>query len=100
MRHIHKTSVNRNNLKIARMSRSSRRGNISIIEFQYLIGASKKITHSIETHKLGLFSNKDYLDAFESAGLKTIHDTRGLDGRGLYIGTQSVEWKKPQSTTS
>ena len=89
--HIHMTVVNRDDLKIARMSRSSRRGNISMIEFQYLIGTSKKIEYTTETHKLGLFSDKDYLDAFETAGLKTTHDAKGLDGRGLYIGTKSVE---------
>jgi len=89
--HIHTTVVNRDDLKIARMSRSSRRGNISMIEFQYLIGTSKKIEYTTETHKLGLFSHKDYLDALESAGLKTIHDAKGLDGRGLYIGTKSIE---------
>jgi len=89
--HTHMTVVNRDDLKIARMSRSSRRGNVSIIEFQYLIGRPKGIEHIIETHKLGLFSNKDHIDAFESAGLKTTHDTKGLDGRGLYIGTKSVE---------
>ena len=87
--HIHMNVVNRDGLKIFRMSRSSRRGNVSIIEFQYLIGTSKKIEHNTETHKLGLFSHKDYLDAFESAGLKTIHDAKGLDGRGLYIGVKS-----------
>jgi ubiquinone/menaquinone biosynthesis C-methylase UbiE len=83
---VYMTSVNHDDLKIIRMSRSSRRGNISIIEFQYLIGTSKKIEHSIEIHKLGLFSNQDYLNAFEAAGLKTTHDAKGLDGRGLYIG--------------
>ncbi len=86
--HTHMLYVNRDDLKIARMSRGSRRGNISIVEFQYLIGTPKGIEHSTEIHKLGLFSNKDYLAAFESAGLNTTHDAKGLDGRGLYIGVK------------
>lgn len=89
VRRVNLVSINHDDLKIVRMSRSSRRGSISIIEFHYLIGNSRKITHSIERHELGLFSNKDYLDAFDSAGLKTIHDPKGLDGRGLYIGIKT-----------
>jgi ubiquinone/menaquinone biosynthesis C-methylase UbiE len=87
---IHLVTVNHNDLKIIRMSRGSRRGNVSILEFQYLIGDSKKIEHTAEIHKLGLFSERDYLDAFKSAGLKAIHDARGLDGRGLYIGQKPI----------
>lgn len=83
--------VNRDDLKVVRMSRSSRRGSVSILEFQYLIGTSKKIVHSTERHELGLFSKKDYLDAFHSAGLKTIYDSKGLHGRGLYLGVKAVK---------
>jgi len=83
-------SVNHDDLKIVRMSRGSSRGNVSIIEFQYLIGNSKRIEHSTEIHQLGLFSEKDYLDAFKSAELKVIHDAKGLDGRGLYIGLKPL----------
>lgn len=91
--YIHMVVLNRDDLKIVRMSRSSRRGNVSILEFQYLIGNSKGIEHSIETHKLGLFSSEDYLGAFKSAGLKTTYDTKGLDGRGLYIGIKPLDKK-------
>ncbi|MBL8061618.1 MAG: class I SAM-dependent methyltransferase [Anaerolineales bacterium] len=75
--------------KIFRMSYSRRRGNISIIEFQYLIGTSKGIEHEKEILELGLFNKKDYLNAFRLAGLKTFHDPQGLDGRGLYIGIKA-----------
>jgi len=78
--------VERPDLKITRMSHASRKGNISILEFQYLIGTSSGIQHSMEEHQLGLFQKRDYLEAFRKAGLKVIHDPNGLDGRGLYIG--------------
>ncbi len=78
--------VNRPKLKITRMSYGSRKGNISKLEFQYLIGTPKGIQHSVEFHQLGLFFKKDYLEAFHKAGLKVVHDPKGLDGRGLYIG--------------
>lgn len=78
--------VNKPELKITRMSYGSREGNISKLEFQYLIGTPKGIQHSVEHHQLGLFFKKNYLDAFHKANLKVIHDPKGVDGRGLYIG--------------
>ncbi len=82
--------VNKPDIKITRMSHSSRKGNISILNFQYLIGTSKGIQHSTEQHQLGLFTKKDYTAAFRKAGLKVIHDPKGVDGRGLYICTRPL----------
>ena len=72
--------------KVFRMSHSTKRGNVSIVEFQYLIGTLKGIEHTSEILELGLFTEQEYMEAFRKAGLKVIHDPKGLDGRGLYIG--------------
>ena len=88
---IYTTQVNRPDAKIVRMSHSSQKGNVSIIEFQYVIGTSKGIERDTEFLEMGLFTKKEYLDAFRPAGLKVVHDPKGLDGRGLYIGMKSVE---------
>ena len=80
--------VDKPNLRIVRMSHSGQRGKISLLEFQYLIGASKGIEHYTEIHELGLFTHKEYMDTFKDAGLNVTHDAKGLDGRGLYIGTK------------
>jgi SAM-dependent methyltransferase len=85
--------VDKPGLKITRMSHGSQKGNISILDFQYLIGTSKGIQHSAEQHQLGLFTKKEYLAAFGAAGLKVIHDPKGLDGRGLYIGIKPLNQK-------
>lgn len=85
---IFTVTVNKPGLKIVRMSRSFQRGKISLIEFQYLIGTLKGITHGSEILELGLFTKKEYLEAFQIANLKVKHDPKGLDGRGLYIGTK------------
>jgi ubiquinone/menaquinone biosynthesis C-methylase UbiE len=85
------TQVNKPDLKIVRMSYSGRKGKISTIEFQYLIGTSKGIEHSAEIHELGLFTHHEYMDAFKAAKLDVTHDPEGLDGRGLYIGTKPLE---------
>ena len=81
------TQVDESDLKIVRMSHARQRGKISLLEFQYLIGTSKGIEHLVEIHELGLFTHREYMDAFKTAGLKVTHDPEGLDGRGLYIGT-------------
>jgi len=85
------TQVDKPDLKIVRMSHSGQRGKISLIEFQYLIGTSKGIAHHTEIHQLGLFTHKEYMDAFKASGLGVTHDSKGLDGRGLYIGKKSIE---------
>lgn len=85
------TQVNKPDLKIVRMSYSGQRGKVSTIEFQYLIGTSKGIEHSFENHELGLFTHKEYMDAFKAAKLDITHDAEGLDGRGLYIGRKPMK---------
>ena len=85
------TQVNKPDLKIVRMSYSGQRGKISTLEFQYLIGTSKGIEHSAEIHELGLFTHKEYMDAFKATGLIVTHDAKGLDGRGLYIGQKPMK---------
>jgi len=82
-------TVSRDDLRIARMSRMRMRGNISILEFQYLISTPKKIEHFVEYHRLGLFTKRDYLEALRSTELKIIFDPEGIDGRGLYIGLKA-----------
>lgn len=88
---VYVTQVNKADAKIVRMSHSSQRGDISIIEFQYLIGTPKGIERDVEILEMGLYTKKEYLDAFRSTGLKVVHDPMGLDGRGLYIGMKFLD---------
>jgi ubiquinone/menaquinone biosynthesis C-methylase UbiE len=88
---IFTTQVNKPDSKIVRMSLSSQRGSLSIIEFQYLIGTPKGIKRDTEFHELGLFTPKEYLEAFRAARLKVVHDLKGLDGRGIYIGMKPLD---------
>jgi ubiquinone/menaquinone biosynthesis C-methylase UbiE len=85
------THVDKPTLRIVRMSRSGLRGKISLLEFQYLIGTSEGIEHYTEHHELGLFTHREYMDALKAARLTVTHDSKGLDGRGLYIGRKSAK---------
>lgn len=83
---LHALMVDEPNLKIARMNVSGQEGEVSVIEFHYLVGKADGIEHFTERHELGLFSHEDYTQAMAAAGLTVIHDAQGLTGRGLYLG--------------
>ena len=79
----------RQDTTILRMSRSSRRGEVSHFEFHYLIGTAAGIEHSQEVHELGLFSDGQMRQALREAGLGEIeYDADGLMGRGMYVARQ------------
>ena len=81
--------VDKPEIKIVRMSHSGQRRNVSLLEFHYLVGTPDGLEHSLEHHELGLFTHEEYLKSFKSADLKVVHDKKGLDGRGLYIGLKA-----------
>jgi ubiquinone/menaquinone biosynthesis C-methylase UbiE len=84
------TQVDTPDKKIIRMSHAGKRGKLSLLEFQYLIGTSKGIEHITEHHEFGLFTMDEYSTAFKKAGLSVVHDSEGIYGRGLYIGTKPI----------
>lgn len=74
--------------KAARISRSGRRRDLSILDFDYLVADAAGTRHIVERHELRLFRRTHYVDAFAAAGLVDIDvDDYGLFGRGLVIGT-------------
>jgi ubiquinone/menaquinone biosynthesis C-methylase UbiE len=89
--HVSTIQVDKADLKIFRMSHSGQRGKVSLLDFEYLIGTSKGIKHIVEHHEFGLFSHEEYMAAFIKAGLDIIHDSEGVDGRGLYIGLKPIK---------
>ena len=83
-RHIGAVFVDDPELKIARMNVPEREGNLSVIEFQYLVGTPDGIERFSERHELGLFTVEQHLDAFRAAGLDAEYEPEGPMGRGLY----------------
>lgn len=70
------------------MSHSEKRGKVSLLGFQYLIGTATGIEHITEHHEFGLFTDEEYMNAFRKSGLNVNHNVEGVDGRGLYISTK------------
>jgi SAM-dependent methyltransferase len=86
-RHIGAVFVDESELKIARMNVAGRDGNLSVLEFEYLVGTPDGLERFSERHELGLFTVEQYVDAFRAADLDAQHDPEGPMGRGLYVAT-------------
>ncbi len=73
-------------VKVCRMSHSSVREGLSVVEFEYLIGRADGIEHRREVHELGLFTVEEMERAFADSGLRVLeYDPGGLSGRGLWV---------------
>jgi ubiquinone/menaquinone biosynthesis C-methylase UbiE len=88
--HVGAVFVNQPKLKIARMNILVVKRKLSILKFHYLIGTPHGIEYMTEVDEFGLFKHAEYLAAFSKAGLKVVHDRKGLIGRGLYIGVRPI----------
>lgn len=79
--------VDEPDLKVAQLTRSSREGDVSILEFHYLVLTSAGAESYAERHEMGLFAPQRYRLAFERADLDVVaHDPAAGGGRGLYVG--------------
>jgi SAM-dependent methyltransferase len=79
-------AVERENLKISRVSRWEVREKITWLEFHYLVGEPDEIRHLREVHELGLFTREEMMEAFRSGGFDDVEfEAEGLTGRGLYL---------------
>jgi len=87
--HVGAVFVNQPKLKIARINIVKLQGRVSSMTFHYLIGTPKGIKYFTELHKLGLFTRDECLAAFHDCGLTVAYYSKGLMGRGLYIGMKS-----------
>jgi SAM-dependent methyltransferase len=82
----HILTVDEPELKIARVTAAGREGDVSILEFDYLVGTPEGTRHFTERHEAALFTDTQYRQAIERAGLVAGYDEDGLTGRGLYLG--------------
>lgn len=87
---IHAIFVDEPELKIARMSLPPPLAREQELEFHYLVAQPGKIERFTERHRIGMFADDEYLDAFAAAGLHAERDPQGLMGRGLYIGVRTA----------
>jgi ubiquinone/menaquinone biosynthesis C-methylase UbiE len=93
----HLMTYQSDDLKIARMIVSTRRGNISILNMDYLVAERNKPTrHFVEQHRLFMSENDRTLKMMRAAGLQAKFIPGGLTGRGLLVGVKIAPTKTPR----
>jgi len=85
---LHGLNVEEPDLRISRMNINEVDGNVSIVDFHYMVGTPDGIHYFTERHEWGLFTIEAYLDAFLKAELAVSYNPEGLMGRGLFIGVK------------
>ncbi len=83
--------VNKPELKIVRMHTYAREGNVSVLDYHYMVGTPDGIESFTERTELGLFTQQEYLTAFEKAGLETSFYDIALFPKhkyGVYMGVK------------
>lgn len=84
----HMTKYESEELKIARLCVSKVKGNISIMDMNYLVAEKDKgVKYFVDRHELGMFKVNETLKIMKDAGLKAKFLKNGLmKDRGLFIG--------------
>jgi len=77
-------------LKLARMSHSGRRNDVSVIDFEWLVGRTgRPVERFRERHELWLCPRETMREAMVDAGFDTAFQAEGLGGpvpRGIFVG--------------
>ena len=80
--------VDQSDLKIAWMCVSALEKNVSILDYNFMVGTPEGINYFTERHELGLFTPEEYKDAFHAAGMEVEHNPQSFfknRGAGAYI---------------
>lgn len=84
---LHLLTHEQDGIKLCRMNRSEVLGNLSIINFHYLLGTPENgVRYFEERHELAMFTTDEMKKAFEENNFEVTYDEHGLIGRGLYYG--------------
>jgi SAM-dependent methyltransferase len=83
---VHALSASRDDLAAARVAISRRVGVRTTLELHHLIGSIDGVEHVVEEHEMTLFSDEEYRDAFERAGLTVEVVESPHPERDRYVG--------------
>jgi dTDP-3-amino-3,4,6-trideoxy-alpha-D-glucopyranose N,N-dimethyltransferase len=90
--HLGFIHVDRPDLKVARVSRTTRQGNVTTLVLDHLVGRLSGVETFTETHVITMFTEDEFIAAFRAAGLEVWRDEQGINsnGRGLFIGRKPL----------
>ncbi len=80
--------VDEPDLKLTRMNRSKRKGNVAIYDFHFLVGEKGKIRYFVQNIELGMFESKKVLTIMKNSGLRAKFLRKREEYRGQYIGVK------------
>ncbi len=89
-RHVAANFVDEPDLRLAWMYVQEQEGDLAILDIEYLVAESNRVHRFTERHELGLFSEVQFHEAFEAAGLQWFHEPHGYMGRGLYRASDAL----------
>lgn len=88
--HLHAEVAEGEGIKVARVAVGRREGEMSVLDMHHMVASKDGVERFFERHEVRLFTHEQYLSAFTAAGLVTVFDPEGLNGRGLYVGLASA----------
>ena len=87
---VHVVSGQTDGVAVARVGRSSRDGNRTILELHHLVGTVDGVDHLVDRHELTLFADEEYQDAFARAGLEVEKAESPFTERDRYVGIKRI----------
>ncbi len=75
-------------LAVARVSRSWREGDESVIEMRYALARPERTWSFTEIHRMGLFTVEQQLEVYRAVGFDVEHEEPGLTDRGLFVAVK------------
>lgn len=80
--------VDQPDLKISWMYVSEKVESTSLFNIHYMVGTEQGVFTFNEEHIMGLWTDAEYREAFENAGITPHYDAKGFFGRGMYFGVK------------
>jgi hypothetical protein len=75
--------------KVAWMYVGQEQDNIVTYDHHFMVGTPEGVSHFTERHRMGLFSEDDYVSSLAKAGMSILRrDPRGFFGKGLYVAAR------------
>ncbi len=73
---------------MARVSRSWREGDESLIEMHFALARRDRTWAFTEVHRMGLMTTAEHLEVYRDVGLVVEHEHPGLTDRGLFVAVK------------
>ena len=71
---------------IAWMQHADREGDLSVFDIHYVFQSPDGIVHFQDHETMGLFTDEQYREAFDAAGMDVTYDADAFKGYGMYAG--------------